>query len=152
MREQAREGFLRHGFFVGGDGKAAFGNVKRSLRGAAIGGRVVQHALGHAVAFQKGGLEDVLVRRQGKRAREAVKVHVQGLIRQADAARYLDAGKMPIHEVLQALIGGAERRLVIAELRIDLADQIGGKRGEQRGFVLGVRLEPRGDQLELYDR
>ena len=76
--EESRKGFERNLFFVGGNRKSAFGNVEDAFGGATVGGRIVTHALVHAIGTQDGGFEDILVRRKGEHAADAVSFQNEG--------------------------------------------------------------------------
>ena len=66
--QEAGEGGFRHFLFIRGNRQAAIGDVEDALGGAAVGGGVVADALVYAVGAEDGGLELVLVRRNGKHA------------------------------------------------------------------------------------
>ena len=46
--EQSGKSLLGYGLLVGGNRESALGNVKDAARGAAVAGRIVQHALRNA--------------------------------------------------------------------------------------------------------
>ena len=62
-RSLAKSGF-RHRELVGGNGQAAFGDMKYPLSGATVTARVVQHALFDPIGVNNLGGQLVAIRRQ----------------------------------------------------------------------------------------
>ena len=76
--EETGESLQWNFFFIGGNREAALGDVEDALGGAAVGGRVVAHALVDAVGTQDGGFEFILIGREGKHAPDTVALEDEG--------------------------------------------------------------------------
>ena len=117
----------RHGELVVGDGQPALGDVEDPRRGAAVVGRVVQHAVDEAVAAQQRGGEAVTVDRQRQLAGQAGLVEHQGAVRELRA--HPRVGEVVVEEGLDAAVGGTQPvGQPAAELALSREDRAGQPR------------------------
>ena len=111
-----RERALRHSLLIVRNRQATLGDVEDAGGGALVLGRVVQHALPHAIRADDVGMELVPVRRQRQRTRDAVAVEHEGLVRQPHGDARLV--QILVEELLDAPV---HRGLVICEQPLRLA-------------------------------
>ena len=127
LAQEVGEDLLGHGLLVVGDRQSALGHVEDALGRAPVGLRVVQHAVGDAVAADDVADELVPVRRQRGDAGEAGPVEQQGRRRQL--RRHHRITEVIVQEGLDPRVDGAEMG---GEQAVFLA-AAGDERGDQRG-------------------
>ncbi|MFT3915818.1 MAG: hypothetical protein QM704_17410 [Anaeromyxobacteraceae bacterium] len=128
--EERGERAARHLELVGGDGQPAVGDVEDALRGAPVGGRVVEHALLQPEALEVGRGVVVVPGRQGEHAGEPRPVEREGPARQARHAAG-QAAEVGVQEGLDPAIDGRERPAE-EPILLELAAQERARQLEQR--------------------
>ena len=159
-RPQIFENRLGHGLLVGGNRKAALGDVEYARRRAPVAARVVQNALPYAVGGHERAFVPVAVRREGKHARGPEPIEDESLVRnrRERLARVAHVGEVFPHEVHYAPVGGtivfgrAHRKLaVVFEQRPGelhnrivalVAEHRQPRRGEPHVHIFEERLAP----------
>ena len=97
---------------VAGYRQPPFADMERTLRGAPVTGRIVQHTLRYAVTGDDVRVEFILAHGQGQLACHAVAIQYKGLCRQHRHTVEFKVGKVAFQEVLDAQV---DRALVVGQ-------------------------------------